>query len=150
MRGGGSCAGVVQSFLMARSWVLRSPSGIAQACIAQFTCQLRNTFLWTRRSGLPLFLLSQHVWPTWARIARRYFILFYYTPCTLPDRCGGGVWQYEGCIFFFFLRGARWVCVNERRMKRSLCSPLQPAVVNLCASSGSRLEASRLDSSSHD
>lgn len=42
------------------------------------------------------------------------------------------------------------MCVNERRMKRSLCSPLQPAVVNLCASSGSRLEASRLDSSSHD
>lgn len=41
-------------------------------------------------------------------------------------------------------------CVNERRMKRPLCSPLQPAVLNLCASSESRLEASRLDSSPHD
>lgn len=44
-----------QSVAMVRSSVLRSPSGIAQACIAQFTWQLRNTFRRTRRSGLPLF-----------------------------------------------------------------------------------------------
>lgn len=40
---------------MTRSAALRSPYGFAQACIAQFTCQLRNTFSWTRRSGWALF-----------------------------------------------------------------------------------------------
>lgn len=57
----------------------------------------------------------------------------------------------DGCnrVRVAFWREYSWVCVNERRMKRLLCSPLQPAVVNLCASRG-RLEASRLDRSSHD
>lgn len=52
-------AGGDQNVLMDRSCALRSPSGIAQACIAQFTCQLRNTFRWTWRSGFASFLLSQ-------------------------------------------------------------------------------------------
>lgn len=53
------CASADQNVLMDRSCALRSPSGIAQACIAQFTCQLRNTFRWTWRSGFASFLLSQ-------------------------------------------------------------------------------------------
>lgn len=57
-------AGVGQNVAMDRSCALRSPSGIAQACIAQFTCQLRNTFRWTWRSGFASFLLSQRRTPS--------------------------------------------------------------------------------------
>lgn len=56
-------AGADQTVVMEKSCALRSPSGIAQACIAQFTCQLRNTFRRTWRSGFASFLLSQQRTP---------------------------------------------------------------------------------------
>lgn len=56
------------------------------------------------------------------------------------------------CFAFFrcFAGSVAECAVNERRMKRPLCSPLQPAVLNLCARRGKGLEASAADSSSHD
>ena len=57
-------AGADQTVVMEKSCALRSPSGIAQACIAQFTCQLRNTFRRTWRSGFASFLLSQQRTPS--------------------------------------------------------------------------------------
>lgn len=44
------------------SLVLRSPSGIAQACIAQSTRPLRNTFQEEQAQWLASFLLSRHIW----------------------------------------------------------------------------------------
>lgn len=124
---------------MARSCALSSPSGFAQACIAQFTCQLRNTFRWTRRSG---FLLSRRGCQTWDTNAWQFSHLgresspFFDMPMT--------AWRVH------FKGKSSCGRVNKRCMKRPLCSPLQPAVLNSCASSESRLQASRRDSSSHD
>lgn len=95
-----------------------------------------------QRRGVSPFLLSQLIGQTWQNC----------TPCSLSYALPKTVKKKE-CLAVErteLEREYNWDSVNERRMKRALCSPLQPAMVNLCASSESRLEATRLDSSSHD
>lgn len=85
-----SGAGVEQKVAMDRSCALRSPSGIAQACIAQFTCQLRNTFRRTWRSGFASFLLSQQRIPLTRTQAHLPFLHPPETQRTCKQRLTGG------------------------------------------------------------
>lgn len=66
------------------------------------------------------------------RDARRLCVVPLNLNDTYPNVCGRG----KSAFYSEYSRE----CVNER----PLCSPLQPAVVNLLASSESRLQAARL------
>lgn len=117
-------AGVDQNVVMDRSCALRSPSGIAQACIAQFTCQLRNTFRWTWRSGFASFLLSQQRIPLTRTHTHHPFASTRDPNGSQTASNGGERGQLGG------------IAALENSLKRPLCSSLQPAVVNLRAGRG--------------